>query len=263
MAAPIYTRDQLSGAFHLRYTWTGWPLAGNCFPERLDDEFFNELDENWQADNMRRLTTNWQRDRIQLVFSTVPQVSPIFFVGRTKGRLQHALRAAGTPVKFSRKVAFRGIGDNVAEQINRYVAQQVNRERFADPRFVERLKQLTRVGDQRRFAQPQASNSGRYWYNLHVVLVSSGRGKIESFDELRRLDAAIDGTAQKHGYDAVTRAWLLDHLHLALRGNIAESPLDIAWALMNNTAFAVGRNAVWQRGFYAGTFSEYDMNAVR
>ena len=59
------------------------------------------------------------------------------------------------------------------------------------------------------------------------------------------------------------RSWLLDHLHLGLRGNIEESPAEIALVLLNNTAYAVGQNAIWQRGYYAGTFSEYDVNAVR
>ena len=55
-----------------------------------------------------------------------------------------------------------------------------------------------------------------------------------------------------------------DHVHMVLRGNIAKSPEDIALAMMNNTAFAVGQNAIWQHGFYAGTFfSEYDVRASR
>jgi len=32
---------------------------------------------------------------------------------------------------------------------------------------------------------------------------------------------------------------------------------------MNNTAFAMGQNAIWKHGFYAGTFSEYDVRALR
>ena len=54
-----------------------------------------------------------------------------------------------------------------------------------------------------------------------------------------------------------------DHLHVALRGNVAESPAAIALAFMNNKAFAIGQNAIWQYRFYAGTFSEYDVRALR
>jgi hypothetical protein len=31
---------------------------------------------------------------------------------------------------------------------------------------------------------------------------------------------------------------------------------------MNNTSVAMGQNAIWQYGFYAGTFSEYDLQAL-
>ena len=57
--------------------------------------------------------------------------------------------------------------------------------------------------------------------------------------------------------------WMPDHLHVALRGNVAESPAEISLAFMNNTAFVMGQNAIWQQGFYGGTFSEYDVRALR
>ncbi len=50
---------------------------------------------------------------------------------------------------------------------------------------------------------------------------------------------------------------------MALRGNIEHSPQDIALAFLNNLAYAMGQNAIWQSGYYAGTFGEYDMGAVR
>jgi len=54
-----------------------------------------------------------------------------------------------------------------------------------------------------------------------------------------------------------------DHLHVALRGNIAESPAEIALTFMNNTTFAMRQNATWQHGFYAARFHEYDVRALR
>ena len=226
---PIYIHENLTPAYHLRYAWTGWPTSGTEFPVRPESSFFEPLDDAWHTDHLRRIATHWQRDKIQFTFSSIPTVSPIHFVARVKGRLQHALRLAGTPARFSRKVAFRGIGDNHSADIKRYVARQVDRERFADERFANLLKQFTKVNDVRRFAEPLASNSGRYWYNLHIVLVISGRGKIGSLDELQKLDGSLEGTAAKHRYDIVVRSWLLDHLHLGLRGNIEESPQRLPW----------------------------------
>ena len=111
--------------------------------------------------------------------------------------------------------------------------------------------------------QPSESNSGRYWYNLHVVLVVADRARFRNECDFAKLDRAIVGTAAKHNYQLVARAWMPDHLHVALRGNIGESPAEIALALMNNTAFAMVQNAIWQHGFYAGTFSEYDVRVLR
>ena len=112
MPTPIYNIQNLQPAFHLRYTWTGWPTDGTLFPKQPDELFFQELDKAWATDCLKRILTQWSADQIQLAFSTTPSVSPTLFVARAKGRLQHALRLDGTPVKFSRKVSFRSIGDN-------------------------------------------------------------------------------------------------------------------------------------------------------
>ena len=112
MPTPIYNIQNLQPAFHLRYTWTGWPTDGTHFPTQPDEPFFQERDKAWATDCLKRISTQWSADQIQLAFSTTPSVSPTQFVARAKGRLQHALRLDGTPVKFSRKVSFRSIGDN-------------------------------------------------------------------------------------------------------------------------------------------------------
>ena len=91
----IYTRDNLTAAYHLRYAWTGWPTSGTQFPVRPDSSFFEPLDDAWHTDHLRRIATDWQRNKIQFTFSTIPTVSPAHFVARVKGRLQHALRLAG------------------------------------------------------------------------------------------------------------------------------------------------------------------------
>ncbi len=54
-----------------------------------------------------------------------------------------------------------------------------------------------------------------------------------------------------------------DHLHMALRGNIQDSPQEIALGFQNNLAHLLGQTPIWREGFYVGTFSEYDMGAVR
>ncbi|GAA4464830.1 hypothetical protein GCM10023156_51740 [Novipirellula rosea] len=262
MPNPVYSLEQLKPAFHLRYTWTGWPTSGTKFPSMPTEIFFDPLDSAWKSDSLRRIATVWETDKIQFTFATVPTVAPTLFVARVKGRLQHELRLSGTPVKFSRKVAFRGIGKNHTREVTNYIHKQVEKDAFIDRRLLEILKQFTVIDRSVALDKPSESNSGRYWYNLHIVLVVANRRRIRLEHEFAKLDRAVQATATKHRYGIAIRAWMPDHLHVALRGPIAESPAEIAYAIMNNTAFAMGQNAIWQPGFYAGTFSEYDVHVV-
>ncbi len=263
MPTPIYSSKTIQPAFHLRYTWTGWPTEGTKFPSQPSDTFFHELDTAWATDNLKRISMRWNAEEIQLAFSTIPVVAPTLFVARAKGRLQHALRLAETPVTFSRKVAFRSIGDNHTADVEGYIAQQVDKKQFVDPRFATMLKRFTVIDESVSLDQPSESNSGRYWYNLHIVLVVADRARFRNEADFEKLDRALVGTSVKHDYQLAARAWMPDHVHISLRGNISESPEDIALAIMSNTAFAMGQNAIWQHGFYAGTFSEYDVRALR
>src|SRR5262245_25629838 len=102
---------------------------------------------------------------IQVLFSAKPDVSPIFLAARAKGRLDHALRRAGRPCKFSHKLAVRSIGDNTREQVEQYIANQVGRASFADPRFQRLLQQFTVSDPSVDLAEAAQVNSGRYWYN--------------------------------------------------------------------------------------------------
>lgn len=54
-----------------------------------------------------------------------------------------------------------------------------------------------------------------------------------------------------------------DHLHVALRGRIENSPEEIGLSFLNNLAYALGRNRIWKDEYYVGTFSEYDVDTLR
>ena len=206
---------------------------------------------------------NWSPSLIQLTFSVKPQVSPIFFASRVKGRLQHTLREAGVSTKFSRKVSFRGIGDNRTNEVEAYIERQVEKGAFVDPEFEKLLKQFTVTDTTVDLGKPTETNSGRYWYNLHIVLVVEHRDRFTDQRSLRTIDNWCVAIAQKKGYAIATRSVMPDHLHLALRGNIEQCPEEIALVMMNNLAYALGQTAVWQASYYVGTFGEYDMDAVR
>lgn len=262
--SPLYSPKTLEKpSFHLRFTWTGWPTAGEEFPPQPSEEFFNELNKVWRSDGIRFLEPAWASHQIQLTCSVLPTVSPIFFTSRVKGRLQHALRTANRPVQFSRKVGFRAIGDNSREEVEAYIAKQVTKERFVDPRFVELLDQFTVQYPNVHLQEPVATASGRYWYNVHVVLVTESRMRFTDEASLAQLSALCDAIAAKKGYRVSARSVMPDHIHIALGGDIEQSPQEIALAFMNNTAYGFGQKNIWRPSYYVGSFSEYDMGAVR
>ncbi|MBU4460138.1 MAG: transposase [Verrucomicrobia bacterium] len=74
-------------------------------------------------------------------------------------------------------------------------------------------------------------------------------------------DGAVE-TADRGGHELKSVAVMPDHIHLALRGNIERSPLEIGLEFQSRLADVAGCRA-WQDEFYAGTFSEYDVSAIR
>jgi REP element-mobilizing transposase RayT len=217
----------------------------------------------WEKDGLRLLESSLSPKEIQLTLSATPQVDPITLASRVKGRIQYHCRCQGGPIDFSRKVSVRSIGDPTRTAVESYVRNQVPNEDLADDRFRELLKSFTVVNPEVNLSVPSETNSGRYWYNLHLVFVTSGRyrlGEARSFALVRDTVLRI---CQKKGHAVSTMAVLPDHLHLAIRGAIEHSPEVIALAFLNNLAHVLGQRLWWQAGYYAGTFGEYGMGAIR
>ena len=260
---PFYTASNLVGvSFALRYIWTGWPSSNESFPDMLDPDSFISVDTGWESDGLRRLETDWTDKRIRLLFSVKPSVSPVKFTARVKGRLQHALRQTDCPTKFSRKIGFRTVGENRTNQIENYIQSQVEKECFVDKRYEAKLKKYTTVSKNVDLAVPTQTNSGRYWYNLHLVLVNHQRKKFTSDDYFSKLQTCVNRIADKRCEKISACSIMPDHLHLALRGNIESSPEEIALSYMNNHSYFLGY-PVWQPGYYAGTFGEFDIGVIR
>lgn len=256
-----YTAHNLSPAFALHYDWTGWPTAGTTLPPETV-AVARETASLWEKDGLRLLKPHATAEMVQILFSVTPKVSPTFFCMRVKGRLQHALRKCGTPVDFSRKVSFRSLGENTSDVVEHYIRGQVGKADFADPRFRETMRRFTVVSDDARLAEPSESNSGRYWYNLHLVLVVADRFRVTDPEQLGRIRDAAFAVAAEGGHRIAALSVMPDHVHMALRGNIEHSPEEIALVFQNGLARAAGCR-VWQDGFYVGTFSEYDLHVIR
>ena len=259
---PLYNARDQQPAFALRYSWSGWPTSGDL--RALPDDQWPALTSAWEADGLRLLERTAERSQILLTFSTKPNVTPAFLAMRAKGRLQHAFRTSSAePIEFSRKLAVRAVGENTASAVEEYIRSQVKSAEFVDIRFAELLERLTVIARDVDLAQPSESRSGRYWYNLHVVLVTDGRFRFGDEPSLTKLRDGSLKIAAKKGYRIAALSVMPDHLHVALRGNVEHSPEEIALAFQNNLAHMLQRGAIWRPGYYAGTFGEYDMNAIR
>ena len=124
------------------------------------------------------------------------------------------------------------------------------------------MEELILVDPAVDLSKPSSAKRGRYWYNLHLVLVVQERAQIADLTRLQRIRDGASRIAAKKGYRISTLSVMLDHLHVALRGDHQQSPIEIVLAFQNNLAYKLGQ-AMWTENFYAGTFSEYTMRAVR
>lgn len=258
---PYYTADDINSAFHLRYGWTGWP-SSSTFPDEPHEEFFEKLTEAWETDGIRLLEYDWTPKQLQFLTSVTPEVAPVTFTARMKGRLDYALRKAEMPTKFNRTFAMRTVGENRRDEVEQYIGRQVQKEGFADPKFEEFLEEFTTVNESVDLSSRVETKSGRYWYNLHVVLTVRDRSRITDREGLSTLYDWSLNVAEVKGYRISALSVMPDHLHLALGGNVEHSPEEIALSFMNNLAYQFGHMALWQPSFYVGSFGEYDMGAV-
>ena len=153
-----------------------------------------------------------------------------------------------TPVEFSRKLAVRSVGENRTPTVETYIRSQVVKEHFVDPRFADFLKQFTVTDPAVDLSVPSESASGRYWYNLHLVMVVDGRCRIVAERDLTAIRDGCRRIAEKKEYRIAAMSVMPDHLHMALRGKIEHSPSEIALAFQNNLAHKLNRGAIWRNG---------------
>ncbi len=259
---PYYEANSVTPHYKLRYGWAGWPTRGTRFPKEMECHLSAPA-KGWEADGLRLLETSFSPDCVLMTFSVKPQVSPKLFTARVKGRLQYALAKTGLGVKFSRKLAMQSIGANHREDVEAYIANQIANESWADPRIMDVLAPFTVTNPSVDLSAPTETTSGRYWYNLHLVLVTEGRWRNSEVSWLAKTRDHSFQIAEKKGHGISRLSVMPEHVHFSLRGNIEHSPQDIALAFQNNLAYHLTRCRVWRETYYVGTFGEYDMNAVR
>ena len=243
----------------LTYTWDGWPSqAGPPLPAEPD---FSAIDPLWLGDGLQRMNSRWTHSLAQLSFEAEPSISPVLFTTRVKGRLDHALRKAGTPATFSRKVGMRAIGDNTDPVVARYLELQQVCGEFADQKYRQTLEEFSREYPEIDLEAPAETLSGRYWYNLHLVAVTNNRWRMGRGDYLPKLPAAVPAWAEEGGHALRAMALMPDHVHVIVRGNPQQSPCEIAESIYRALNRAAGLRLFSDR-LYAGTFSSYAREAI-
>ncbi len=257
----LYLSGRAEPAYQLRYSWTGWP-SNEQFPE-LPSILFDDLSPLWEKDGLRLLEHRECGGSVQLLFSARPHVAPSFLAARAKGRLDHLLRQRNSPIKFSRKVAVRAVGQNSNRDVANYIQHQVDKEHFVDERFAATIRPFTQAFDVVDSSKPIELTRARYWYHLHIVLVHTERFRMSAEEQFRQIYDRSRQIAAKKGYSLTAISVMPDHLHLGVIGTADKSPEEIVLSFQNNLAFACGQVPIWRESYYVGTSGEYNMNALR
>ena len=114
-----------------------------------------------------------------------------------------------------------------------------------------------------RLELPHRSSHGDFICNLHFVAVHEERFAEVNDDFLAKTSAMLRRVAAKKQHLLSQVGLLVDHVHWTIGCGIAEAPLEIGLAYLNNLAFAHGMRKIYQYGFYVGTFGPYDLGTIR
>ncbi len=257
MPDAIYTADNVSLAYELR--WSVAVFWTQAAPAPTD--WLTSLQEVTEPDGVRILEHRFTKDNVsQFLISTKPPVAPAQILRSVKGRLQHLVRAA-LPKAFRRNYSIRSVGAANQQAVEAYVATQLQHHPMADPRIEAMLAPYQFADDRLDLGRPRRSSHGEFIYNLHLVAVHQQR--FAEVDGCRRTTEMLHGAARKRNHLLSRVGLLVDHLHWTVGCGIEESPLEVGLSYLNNLAYAHGMRALYQFGFYVGTFGPYDMNAVR
>jgi REP element-mobilizing transposase RayT len=252
--APIYTPANTTAAFRLYWSFD---LFWHKPPP--DASWLSPLCDALRPHGIRVLRHRFASPTTsQILLSTQPSCHPQQVAKYLKGALQHIVRAQ-YPEAFQRNYGFRSLGSTKRRVVERYIAQQLGHHRLADPRFQDRLADLQFSDPAVDLSQPRTTSHSAYWYNLHIVLVNQARWREHLPERLGGLRDGVVRIARARGF-ALSQAGILpDHLHLALGVGSEWSPEAVALCCMNNLAYVLGMQAVFQHSYYVTTFSEYDL----
>ena len=259
---PFFSSSDTTCAHSLYYSWNGWLIERADFPPNAS-EMVEKCRDLWGKDGFVLINAIFEPNHIQLLFKVEPEIAPVLFMKKVKGRLDHAFRKESTPVHFSELNGFRALGANTDVVVQEYIKKQVRKEGFVNERYQQYLEQFIFDDLLVDLSEPYHSHSGRYWYNIHLVIVLGDRSyPITQEEVFEVINSYLPRISDKKRCLLAKFAIMPDHIHIALRGNIEMSPYDIGLSFMNNLSHVLRRGLVWKREFYVGTFSRYALTQI-
>jgi REP element-mobilizing transposase RayT len=257
MPEPIYVAENCEPAYQLDWVYS---LFWHRTP--VDFAWYEELKELSEKDNIRLLQHAFEEPNIsKFLISTQPHVAPITIAQRVKGRLQRLIRDKMADA-FRRNYGLRSIGSTRREKLEKYLESQLAHHPMADERVMARLTKYQIVNEDVDLSQPSQTSHALYWYNVHLVFVNEARWMEIRDETLKATRDMIVKAAAAKGHWLSRGAIVPDHVHLAMRCNLTESPEEVALSYMNNLAYVGGMRPTFRYGYYVGTFSEYDLGVI-
>ena len=240
--------------YRLHYIWTGWASKTSQLPHRVELPV-----EPWKKDGLTVVEWRHAPSQIQIAFQAPPQLSPVGLARLAKGRLHYALRDSGC--SFSRKISVRAVGYNTQGVVDQYLETQQVHSDLADDRFKRKLEALTYRNPDFEMERPRETGSGRYWYNLHLVFVTSGRIRMGAVTAGNMVKSCREA-AEAARIEVAKISIMPDHIHLAVQGTPELTPEEIGRKLQRASARVAGCRGFWQDGFYAGTIGVYSLHVI-
>ena len=260
---PPYPTNKTKCVSNITYSWSGRTKDNAPFPSSTL-EIIEQCRENWRQAGINLLTSKCKENIILAAFEVSPEIAPVDFCRKIKGLLARQFRVNGINLNFSRAVSFRSLGHNTTEIVNQYVKNQVIKEDLADENFREHLKKYTLWDCQRDLSWASSTSYGLYWYNIHLVIVAAARDiRISKDKTFEKIKCTLPKIAAKNSCEIAHFAIVPDHIHISLAGNPKLTPFEIGLSFLNNLAYTLNVGKCWRDEFYVGTFSEYDLSALK
>jgi REP element-mobilizing transposase RayT len=247
-------------AFSLRYAYTTWSEFD--IDPTIGRQVLQETNLALQQVDLRLLEGQTINHQWQLLVSAKPHQSPLQITRLIKTNLSTSMSLLGYDNPLNRRFAIRSIGNNTSKDLTNYLALQVERREYVDPRFSNALQDSSKqyVCDS---SVPTLTRHGKYWYELHLVIATNERYTVASAKVWELLVSTCEKHFAEHGEQLKSLSLLPDHIHIMLLPKIQNSPLAVGKGLIERLNKLQEKRNLYRPSFYVGTYGAYSMAAVR